>query len=646
MKDDLQLSSEILELLLRSPWRFVCNANRTDQQNFFIFLRFTVLLAYSVYVAWLSDPEVVMLSRLSRCSKTASLTVRQIKAVNLIATQPLSTANGDHQQSSSSSSNIFPATIVFGSVAALLYVLNREDGRFKKSALREFIDAETASLKKKLANKNLPEHVPYVLIGGGTAAYYAALTIRAYKPDSEVLIIASEGETPYNKPPLSKELWLYGNDKTFRTLEYIGVTGKKRDIRYESDGFYLNPGALKEFKHGAVAIIRNTTATDIDPVKKQVTLDTGKKVSYDKLLIATGGKPKIPYPFYIPHMRNKVLTYHNVSDFQRLHYIAHNSKSILIFGNGPVASELAFSLESKFGREKLQIVHAFSEDYPMQHSLPPSVGEQVETALKGAGVVVASKHKPLFIDKLPSGQVEVIFENDGKKKRVIVDHIVVADGITPSVKLAESAGLEIDDTIGGIAADSKLKTSNPDIFVAGDVAAYVDPIQGRVRVEQWENAQITGRLAGQNMTGNFKDFHHPSSFNSLFGHYIHLNGVGRLDSSLETVAVFAPVDKDDPDSAKGVVFYVQDRKVLGVLLVNVFGLGIELSRKIIADQKEIADFVQLAKLFDIYQPPTPEESEAATDTDRQENPEKSRPQEVVPTAESPADSQAKATTTA
>lgn len=109
------------------------------------------------------------------------------------------------------------------------------------------------------------------------------------------------------------ELWLYGNDTSHKTFEYIGVTGKKRDITYESDGFYQKLESLKNFEHGAVSLIRNTLVTEINPESKEVTLNTGKKVKYDKLLVATGSKPKIPHPFYAPHLRSKVMTYYSVS---------------------------------------------------------------------------------------------------------------------------------------------------------------------------------------------------------------------------------------------------------------------------------------------------------------------------------------------
>lgn len=102
-----------------------------------------------------------------------------------------------------------------GSGALIYYFSQLKEGNFtvfaanndppvKKSALREFIDEKTSIIKKKLDNLTLPEHVPYVLIGGGTASYYAALTIRAYDANAKILIISNERETPYNRGPLSK----------------------------------------------------------------------------------------------------------------------------------------------------------------------------------------------------------------------------------------------------------------------------------------------------------------------------------------------------------------------------------------------------------------------------------------------------------
>ena len=230
------------------------------------------------------------------------------------------------------------------------------------------------------------------------------------------------------------------------------------------------------------------------------------------------------------------------SDYQKLFYIAHESSSILIFGDGILAPELAYSLASKF-EKKLKVVYALTDDRPFGKTAPKSVTDPIEKALRGSGVEIHPGSKPIAVDKLPNGKVSVIFEANGQKKNVIVDYIVIADKFEPSIKIAKSAGLAVDEKLGGIIADSKLQTSGSDIYVAGDVAAYEDPLFGRVRISKWENAQITGRLAGQNMTGNVKEFHHRPASTSTFGHEVHISAIGQTDNSLKTVSVFAPVDK-------------------------------------------------------------------------------------------------------
>lgn len=127
-----------------------------------------------------------------------------------------------------------------------------------------------------------------------------------------------------------------------------------------------------------------------------------------------------------------------------MYRIAKDSESILIFGNGPIASELAFSMQYKFGKEKLKIIQVFSEEYPMQDKLPPNVGKMVHKALAECGVAVEAQAKPVSVNKLPNGRVEVVFEKNGEKSKVVVDHIVVAAGNQPCTKLAQEAGLRVD----------------------------------------------------------------------------------------------------------------------------------------------------------------------------------------------------------
>ena len=139
------------------------------------------------------------------------------------------------------------------------------------------------------------------------------------------------------------------------------------------------------------------------------------------------------------------------------------------------------------------------------------------------------------------------------------DAVVSGLGIRPNVDLAEKAGLEVAD---GIVVDAQLRTTATDVFAAGDVAEYPDRILGRRRIEHVDNAEQMGRQAGRNLTGADEDYGHtPYYYSAVFD--TRYEAVGTLDGSLETVADWA-----EPLS-RGVVYYLDDDRVVGVLLWNV-----------------------------------------------------------------------------
>lgn len=233
----------------------------------------------------------------------------------------------------------------------------------------------------------------------------------------------------------------------------------------------------------------------------------------------------------------------------------------------------------------------------------------------------------------------------------------MAVGITPNTSLAKSAGLEVDSAQGGFLVNAELQARH-NVWVAGDAASFYDIKLGRRRVEHHDHAIVSGKLAGENMTGSHKPYWHQSMFWSDLGPTIGFEAIGLTDSSLQTVAVYAkssPNDetpkvdsegnreqKDEAEKSakttidehskspnnkdqyqKGVVFYLKDNKVVGVVLWNVFN-RIPIARKvkedfssrkkflnvfvrfcfvekIIKDQSEVTDFQELAKLFNIHQ---------------------------------------------
>lgn len=133
--------------------------------------------------------------------------------------------------------------------------------------------------------------------------------------DKAHLQIGEEPDIPYNRPPLSKELWWYGDETSAKRLDYTALSGKKRDIFYEVDGFFVPPEDLPKALHGGVSLMKNTKAVEICTSDKKVILEDGTTVAYDKVLIATGAAPKKEKVFEeaSEDAKKKIIYYHYVS---------------------------------------------------------------------------------------------------------------------------------------------------------------------------------------------------------------------------------------------------------------------------------------------------------------------------------------------
>lgn len=204
------------------------------------------------------------------------------------------------------------------------------------------------------------------------------------------------------------------------------------------------------------------------------------------------------------------------------------------------------------------------------------------------------------------------------------------------MNLAAESKLTVDKVNGGFQVNSELEAV-PDLYVAGDAASFDDPALGRRRVEHHDHAVVSGRLAGENMTGAKKQYTHQSMFWSDLGPDVGYEAIGIVDSKLPTVGVFAKAtDKDTPkavvtetdeairsvsedsvapvkpsqsesvvvpegeDYGKGVIFYLREKKVVGVVLWNVFN-KMSIARRILKEGKEYDDLTEVAKLFNIHE---------------------------------------------
>ncbi|KAF4073403.1 hypothetical protein AMELA_G00258310 [Ameiurus melas] len=486
------------------------------------------------------------------------------------------------------------------------------------------------------ARPEVPAHAPYLLIGGGTASFAAARSIRARDPGARVLIVTEEAELPYMRPPLSKELWFSDDPGVTETLRFKQWNGKERSIYFQPPSFYVKPSELEIVENGGVSVLTGRKVVHMDVRENKVRLSDGAEISYDKCLIATGGVPRNLQVIEraSEEVKNRTTLFRKIEDFKALEKVSRELKSVAIIGGGFLGSELACALGRRSQDLGLEVIQLFPERGNMGKVLPEYLSNWTTEKVKREGVQVLTEAVVKNVS-YQDGKVEIKLK-DGRL--VKTDHIVAAVGLEPSIDLAKSAGLEIDSDFGGYRVNAELQARS-NIWVAGDAACFYDIKLGRRRVEHHDHAVVSGRLAGENMTGANKPYWHQSMFWSDLGPDVGYEAIGIVDSSLPTVGVFAKATaKDTPKAAteqsgtgirseseteavagelstataapapptqqenygKGVIFYVRDKVVVGVVLWNVFN-RMPIARKIIKDGEEHADLNEVAKLFNIHE---------------------------------------------
>ncbi|XP_030009119.1 apoptosis-inducing factor 1, mitochondrial isoform X5 [Sphaeramia orbicularis] len=483
----------------------------------------------------------------------------------------------------------------------------------------------------------IPSHARYLLIGGGTASFAAARSIRARDPGARVLIVTDEPDLPYMRPPLSKELWFSDDPSVTETLRFKQWNGKERSIYFQPPSFYINPEELNSAENGGVAVLTGKKVVHMDVRGNKVKLDDDTEIAYDKCLIATGGVPRNLQVIERAgeEVMSKTTLFRKIEDFKLLDKVSRNIKSVTIIGGGFLGSELACALGRRSAESDLEVIQMFPEKGNMGKVLPEYLSNWTTEKVKKEGVKIISEALVKSV-VAKDDKLEILLK-DGRL--VKTDHIVAAVGLEPNVDLAKSAGLEVDSDFGGYRVNAELQARS-NIWVAGDAACFYDIRLGRRRVEHHDHAVVSGRLAGENMTGASKPYWHQSMFWSDLGPDVGYEAIGIVDSSLPTVGVFAKATaKDTPKAAteksgtgirsesetedtavspvasstpapptvghkddygKGVIFYLRDKVVVGIILWNVFN-RMPIARKIIKDGEEHADLNEVAKLFNIHE---------------------------------------------
>jgi 3-phenylpropionate/trans-cinnamate dioxygenase ferredoxin reductase subunit len=371
----------------------------------------------------------------------------------------------------------------------------------------------------------------FIIVGASLAGAKAAEELRTTGFDGRVLLLGSEHERPYERPPLTKD---YLRGESPREKAYV-----------HEEGFYADQ---------RIELFTGTTVTAIDPATSLVTLDDDRELGFDRLLLTTGAAPRrIPIPgadlggvFYL----------RTLADCDTLRERLHAGGRVVVVGAGWIGSEFAASARQRglevalidplerpneriFGPE----IGAFYRDVHAQNGVELLLGEGVE-AFEGDGAVVRVR--------TASGRV------------VDCDFAVVGIGVAPRADLARDAGLEIDN---GILVDEKLQTSVPNVFAAGDVANAWNPFYAqRIRVEHWANALNQGPAAARAMLGR------PVSYDRIPYFFSDQYDVG-MEYSGYTTKWDEIVFRGERDSGEFVAFWLQDTRVVAGMNVNVWDVN-------------------------------------------------------------------------
>lgn len=313
--------------------------------------------------------------------------------------------------------------------------------------------------------------IKYLLIGGGLASSQAAKQLRQLDPQATITLVTDDPQPPYDHPPLSKD--------------FLRGEMPKEKVFFDDPSFYETQ---------KIELQLGSAVRSLDPVAKTAVLDDGSQLRFDKALIATGGRP---VHLNIPGADLPDVHYlRTLNDSMGLAAAATPGSFAVVIGAGFIGLEVAASLTQR--GVQVTVVETGPHIWPRFADETLARAIQDHCASKGIAfrtgesVIEIERQNERFSVRLKSGAV------------LPCHFVCIGVGIVPNVELAQQAGLTVEN---GIVVDEYLQTSQPDIYAAGDVANYIDPLFGkRRRVEHWGHAEYSGQLAAQNMAGAHRPY--------------------------------------------------------------------------------------------------------------------------------------------
>jgi 3-phenylpropionate/trans-cinnamate dioxygenase ferredoxin reductase component len=355
----------------------------------------------------------------------------------------------------------------------------------------------------------------YLIIGAGMTGDMAAKGIREQDRDGSITMVGADPHPPYKRPLLTKGLW-------------HGASEEKL-WREPAEG---------------VDLVTGRRIVSLDLPARTATDDAGEDYGWEKLLLATGARPR-----QIPGAEG-VVWYRTLEDYRRVRETAAEGKHVAVIGGGFVGSELAAGLVGTGTR----VTMLFPESGIGHRLFPAALSAYITGYYRDKGVEILAGET---VAAATGDRVQT-----GSGRTLAVDAVVAGLGVIPNTELAEAAGLEVED---GIVVDEYGRVpGHEDVFAAGDVARFpVEALGISLRIEHEDHANSHGRAVGANMAGADKPYDHlPFFYSDLFD--LGYEAVGLVDSRLETV------ERWEEPNRKGVVTYLEDGRPRGVLLWNVW----------------------------------------------------------------------------
>jgi 3-phenylpropionate/trans-cinnamate dioxygenase ferredoxin reductase component len=391
--------------------------------------------------------------------------------------------------------------------------------------------------------------VDFLLVGGGMAGASCASELRKQRAKGSILLAGREPEPPYERPPLSKE--------------YLRGDAERADAYVNEPSWY---------EENEVELLTGKNVMSIDAEAKTAKIQGGEEVAFGQALLATGANVNI---LRLEGAENEGI--HYLRAYGNADAIREDAKAaarVVLVGGSYIAAEVAASLAGS-GTECTMVA---VEEVALSRTFGKDAGRFFQEGLEEHGITYAG------------GETVAAFEGDGRVSSVLTesgrsfecDLVVVGAGVKPDVMLAQRAGLEVDD---GILCDSKLRTSAPGIYAAGDVCNYDSVVHGRrIRVEHWDVAMQQGMHAAHNMLGADADYDVVPYFFSDLADWASLEYVGpAVDWDQE-------IWRGSRDEGEFSLWYLKGGKVAGCLSV---GRSEDLAeaRRLLADGVDVAGAV-------------------------------------------------------